>query len=92
MSDRVIVRGTAEYLTLTVVGNVTLDAQAVEFSFDKVTWITAAWQGSSGTTRKARIFLEEDDLPTATSNKVYVRITDDPEIPILIAGTLIVRD
>lgn len=89
---RELVRGTAEYLTLTVVGNVTLDTQVVEFSFDKTTWMTAAWQGSAATTRKARVFIEEADMPTSTSTKVYVRVTDDPEIPILIAGQIVIRD
>lgn len=92
MSQRTIVRGSVEYLEVTVTCDFTLSAQPVEFSFDQTTWYTAAWQGSAGATRAARLLLNGSNTPAGRSATVWVRITDDPEIPILDAGRLNVRD
>lgn len=91
-ADRKLVRGATEYISVTVISDVTLDAQPVEFSFDKTTWHTAAWQGSAGMTRTARFLLTPATTPTRTNNAIYVRVTDATETPIIRAGNLIVED
>lgn len=89
--SRTIVRGSTEYLDVTVRCDFTLSAQTVEFSFDRTTWHSAAWQGSAGTTRTARLLLDDDNIPDGNTVPIWVRITDDPEIPILDAGRLNIR-
>lgn len=49
----------------------------------------AAWKGLAGTTRTAR--LHPDQVPHGTGTwRVYVQVTDDPEIPVILAGLLII--
>jgi hypothetical protein len=92
MSQRTIIRGSIEYLEVTVTCDFTLNTQPVEFSFDQTVWRTATWQGSAGTTRTARLLLDSSNTPAGRSATIWVRITDDPEIPILDAGRLNIRD
>lgn len=90
-TPRVIYRGTEEYLTFEITAAVELDAQPVEFSFDRETWHTGAWVGTAGTTRNARFLADETTLPaTAGYHSVYYRITDAPEIPIRRCGYVVV--
>lgn len=89
MTDHTLVRGTKEYLDVTVSADIELDG-TVEFSFDRTTWVAAAWQGDEATTRTARYLLDTEDMERS-SYPVYVRFTDVPEIPILRAGTLFLR-
>lgn len=81
-------RGTAEYRTLTVVSNVELDSQAVAVSWDRSEdgWIDAEWLGDSGLSRRLRVFIDDDAMPSRSSADVFVRITDNPEIPLIKAG------
>lgn len=81
-------RGTQEYRKVTVTADVTLDTQPVAFSLDGgTTWLDAEWTGSTGMTRTARILLGPDNTPDRRSGAVEVRVTDDPEIPWIKAGT-----
>lgn len=92
MSQRTIIRGSTEYLDITVRCDFTLSAQPVAFSFDEgATWLTAAWIGTAGLTRTARLLIDDTNAPSGTGAKVYVKITDSTEIPILDAGRLNVR-
>lgn len=92
MSQRAIIRGSTEYLDVTVHCDFTLSAQPVAFSFDEgSTWLTAAWIGTAGTTRTARLLIDGTNTPAGTGAKVYVKVTDATEIPILNAGRLNVR-
>jgi hypothetical protein len=79
-----------EYLTVTVTADVTLDTQPVDISFDRQVWVTAAWQGSSGTTRDARALIDGTNVPAPGVWPVYVRITDSPETPVVYAGSVTV--
>lgn len=88
MSDNVLVRGTTEYLYVTVTANATLDTQPIAVSFDKTNWITASWVGTAGTTRKARVLVSDLNLPAKGSASVYVKITNMPEIPVRKAGRI----
>lgn len=90
---RTMYTGTIEYLTVTVVADVSLDnSDAVAISFDRVTWLTATWLGSAGMTRQCQVLLGAGNaLPTKPSQTVYVRVTDNPEAPVLNAGTLIIK-
>lgn len=81
-------RETVEYLKVEVEADVTLDTQPVYFSFDnRATWLAAEWAGAVGQTRVARLLIDETNMP-AHSTKVYVRVTDDPEAPVILAGAL----
>jgi hypothetical protein len=91
MSQRTIIRGSTEYLDITVRCDFTLGSQTVEFSWDKTTWYAAAWIGTAGLTRTARLLLTSGNTPAGTGTDVYVRVTDSPEVPILWAGRLNVR-
>lgn len=92
MSQRTIIRGTTEYLDVTVRCDFTLSAQPVAFSFDEgSTWLTAAWIGTAGTTRTARLLLNTGNTPAGTGARVYVKVTDSTETPWLDAGRLNVR-
>lgn len=81
-------RGTTEYLTGTVTADVTLDTQPVAVTFDKTTFVTAAWTGTAGTTRGWQVLLTDTNLPVNNQSFVYVRVTDNPEIPLFRAGIL----
>lgn len=83
--------GTTEYVVVTVYASVTLSAQAVHVSFDRTTWIAAAWLGSSGTQRQAQALINAGNLPVAGTYTLYVRVNDGTEIPILSAGMVTVH-
>lgn len=86
---RIVYRGSTEFLDVEVTASVQLDDDTpVAFSFDnRVTWLEAAWEGSPATTRTASL-LVDDELLGTKSTTVYVRITDNPEVPIVNAGTV----
>lgn len=83
MSIRTITRGSTEYLRVTVTCDVQLTSQSVAFSFDRSTWIPAEWEGSAGTTRTARALVSTSALPANRAPSLYVRVTDNPEIPVI---------
>jgi hypothetical protein len=87
-------RGTVEFVSATVTADVTLNAQTVKIAIsrgDTHTWLDAIWVGASGTTRKARtqspITFDATTYPASTYG-VYVKVTDDPEVPVIRAGNL----
>lgn len=102
--DQAVSPGTSEYLDLTVTskpvapGEDAMDLDTtVQFTFDRVTYWAAAWAGTQTTNgsnkaRVAQLLMTDANLPLAnTVNTIYVRITDNPEAPIVKAGTLTVR-
>lgn len=92
MTVRIIYTGTIEYLSGTVTANVTIGADVVAVSFDRVTWYPAAWTGPTGTTQTWQLLLGAlVPLPSTTNSTVFVRVTDNPEAPVMNAGTLTVR-
>lgn len=90
MSEIEIPYGSREFLYADVTADVTLDAQVVEIGVGRTvtdaTWLAAGWQGDAGTTRSARALL--DGTLALGKWSVFVRITDNPEIPIIHAGVL----
>lgn len=94
MSSDISVASTSiEYLYVDVSTDVTLDVQPVAVGIgttvEDVTWHDATWQGEAGTDRSARILLDGTLEPGVY--RVFVRITDSPEIPVVKAGVLRVR-
>lgn len=90
----IYIDGSVEYLTVTVTADVELVDQPIEISIDRgETWLPAVWQGDPGTTRKARTVAPVAfDAPPASnmrpsSHTVWVRVTDNPEVPIVSAGS-----
>lgn len=90
MTTRVLYRGTQEYLDVPLTSDAELTG-AVEISFDRETWLTAEWVGDVGTTRTARILVTPNNTPAVSSTDVFVRFTDNPEIPIISAGQISIR-
>jgi len=89
--ERVWPRGTVEYLEATVTADVVIaDDDPVAFTFDRETFHTAEWTGIAGNTRTCRVLLDDTLLPAAPASDVYVRVTDNPEIPLIPAGTLLI--
>lgn len=88
---RTMYRGTVEYLEISIAADEILDAQPVSFSFDRDTWHPAEWDGVASTTRTARLLLGSTVPLPVRSSAVYVRLTDNPEIPVMRAGLLRIR-
>lgn len=93
MTNRTLIQGTIEYLDVEVVADANLTG-VVEFSFDDTaTWEAAAWIGSVGTTRTARLLVDTTELDGlelvwARGNyEVWVRLTDAPEVAIVQASS-----
>lgn len=88
-------RGTTEFVKATVTsGGTTLDTQVVKIALsrsDDHTWLDAHWIGDAGTTRSARtdspVIFSDAGYP-ARSYGVFVKVTDDPEVPIIHVGTI----
>jgi hypothetical protein len=85
---RTFIVGTIEYLDVPVTCDVTLNTQPVHVSLDQdVTWLEATWQGVAGNKRIASVLLgDANPLPPVGVHQVRVKVTDSPEIPIMIAG------
>jgi hypothetical protein len=84
--------GSVEHLAATVTADIELDAQTVEFSTDGETWHAADWEGDPGLTRTARTVAPITWESTGRGPvPVLVRVTDTPEVPIIIAGEVLVR-
>lgn len=95
MSTRVLYRGATEYVEASITADVTLGSQTVALSFDGgTTWVTAAWQGSAGTTRTAQTSSPVVVSSTFTTPGVYkllARVTDASETTIVKCGGVDVR-
>jgi hypothetical protein len=83
--QRDIVRGSVEFLTGWVESNTSIGNDLpVEVSLDRATWI-----GDPGLHRHWRILVGDDvPLPDNRFATVFVRVTDNPEQPMLMAGKL----
>lgn len=78
----------------------TLSSQAVAFTFttkvgspsEDATWRGATWIGSPGTARAATILIGPgtSNVIAKGSYNVYARVTDTPEIPVVLVGRLTV--
>lgn len=100
--DEALSPDTREYLNVPVTsrpaaaGEEAIDLDVtVQFTFDRQTYYTAAWAGTQTTngsnkTRVAQLLMTEANLPETRTNTIWVRITDNPEAPIVNAGNLIV--
>lgn len=90
------VRGTTEYLKYLVEADVELDAQPVYFTFDRDdpdAFITAEWAGSDVEVagrhkRVARALVDDSELPASGYAQVFIKVTDNPEIPLIAAGPI----
>jgi hypothetical protein len=86
-----------EYLKVAVTADVTLSAQTVDVAVIAARgrptapdWKPAAWTGTPGTTRTAMLLIGPDSdvvLPVADYD-IWVKLTDNPEIPTDPAGRL----
>ena len=89
MFKRTLQRGTTEYLDVLVRSDVDLGNQTVEVSFNKTDWFPAEWTGTAGLERKVQVLVDDSRLPANVNQAtVYIRVTDEPEIPILAAGAV----
>lgn len=97
MSVRVVYAGTTEYITVPISSAVTLDTQPVAIAFHRAEdedgdwiydWLNATWIGTAGTTRLAQLLLTPSNTPIPGSHPIFVKVTDNPEIPVILAGTL----
>lgn len=91
-----------EYLHGLVTASVTLDTQAVEVAFvtpsnafptDATAWISAAWIGDPGTSRNWQILIGPSSTTILASGAyaVWVRVHDEPEIPVRKHDTLTIQ-
>lgn len=94
--------GTEEYVKAVVRADVTLtDSMTVELSLSTGNgttgythdWLTGAWEGDEGTTRTARTALPVlfDATYPGPTYALFVRLTDNPEVPIMSAGVVRVQ-
>jgi hypothetical protein len=88
-----------EYLKVSVTADVTLSAQTVDIAVIPARgrptapdWKPAAWTGSPGTTRTAMLLIGPgtSNVVALGEYDVWVRATDNPEIPTDPAGRLTV--
>jgi len=90
-SVRTFLRGTVEFLDVTVAADTELSGQPVALSFDAAVWHVAAWVGDAGKNRTARLLMNAANFPAASASPVYIKITDNPEAPILRAGSIYIQ-
>lgn len=89
-----IPRDSVEYVTTPVTADVDLDmtvAISIRFGTAAHVWLPAEWVGTLGTTRTARttsvVTFSAAAYPKS-QYKVYVKLTDSPEVPLISAGDL----
>lgn len=90
VGNRTWPEGNEEFLEYEVTANVELDAQTVEITLDRVTYLEAEWIGDPGNTRSCRTVLPvtNANLPGPQAFEVFIRITDTPEVPLFLAETI----
>lgn len=90
-----IPRGSKEYINAVITSDVTL-SMAVAIAVTQKnssthTWLPAGWIGSAGTTRTAQTTDPVEFTAAAypkTEYRVYAKLTDSPEVPIIDCGAL----
>lgn len=99
MTTRTMRHDSREYLGVNVTADVTLDEQPVSIavhpysSTAEPTLYTAEWVGDAATTREARILVGPGGAPsvvelTRGTYRVLVKVTDNPEAPVVEAYQL----
>lgn len=87
---RIVYEGSTEDIEVEVSARVTLDAQAVSFSFDEgASWKTAAWSGTAAKVRTAVLSVSAANLPTFpfdTVMKVKIGSTIKPGLDRRVIG------
>ncbi len=92
----VLPASSVEYVRVPVTASVTLDLQTVEMALTPrtatglppetpVSWLAAQWVGDAGLTRSCRTLIGP---LTPGAYDCWVRVTDTPEIPVRVAGTV----
>jgi hypothetical protein len=101
--DRVLQYGTVEFVRALMTADADLtDAMPVAFTFDRVTFHDAAWVGASTSTsnrttgevtwtRVAELLIGSTVVLDKGEHVLRVRITDDPEAPLIRVGTVTVE-
>ena len=87
-----IPRGSIEYVTATITADVTLDMPA-ELSLSRGNlhnWVPATWENTPAETRNLRTtnVITFGDAYPHTSYTVMIRLADNPEAPLINAGSL----
>ena len=99
-SLRTFQASTVEYLEALVKSTADLVGDPVQLSFDEQTWFDATWttapanaltpedlrKGLTHAQVAQALVGEANPLPAAGLSTVYVRITDNPEAPVIVAG------
>lgn len=87
-------RASVEYLSVEVEGDVDLD-MVVELAVTPLSeqpeagdWVSASWTGDLAPTRIARVDPDDVDGLAPATYRVWVRLTDNPEVPVVEAGRL----
>jgi hypothetical protein len=98
VTTRTIRHDSREYLGVNVTADVELDAQPVfiavhPYSMAEPTFYTAEWVADAATTREARILIGPAGAPsvvelTRGTYRVLVKVTDNPEAPVVEAYQL----
>jgi hypothetical protein len=103
MSTRILYSSTREYLGVIVNANAVLDSDPVSISFDQTNWLAAEWVDVPPDqvlpsdadwlfSRMARVLLGDTNaVPPPGITEVYVTFTDNPEIPVMLAGKVLVQ-
>jgi hypothetical protein len=79
--------GTTEFVTFTVTADVELDTQTVAVSIDQgATWLPCTWTGDTPSTTRTARTTEPVEFTDQASGTAFVRVTDDPEAPVIDAG------
>lgn len=90
MSEVRVISGSVEYLYADIRADHVLGTQAVEMSLSNDAtpgpWVAAEWVGDPGKYAAARVLL--DGTLTPGIYNVYVKISDQPEVPIIFAGRM----
>jgi hypothetical protein len=63
--------------------------EPVAFTFDRETYYDGEWIGTAGSPRTCQVLIDDSKLPTTHDVvDVFVRVTDNPTIQIILVGTL----
>ncbi len=88
-----IPKGSVEHVTAVVTGE-HLNAAGLDISVSATTytWQAAEWDGAASTSSRKIRTTSPVTFSTAGTYRVYVRLTDSPEAPIVLAGQITVKE